>query len=186
MWMWRKDPKTSDWWTQTESVSARCSETIGGTCCLVYFLPPTNEVWGKVMFLHLCVTLSPSPRRQTWGRLGRPPSPMQTHCRQTWGWVGRPTPDADPHPWMQPPRQTPSPGCRSPVGRLGGGWADPLDADRPVGRPGGGWADSPGKPPLDAAPSPDADPPSWMQAKVVYSISEHLRNGYSGMWFWFE
>ena len=79
---------------------------------LLTFLPPANEVWGKVMFLHLCVILftggsTQHPHRQT---------PL----------------DADP-PGCRPPSRCRSPGCTPP-------WqtspdADPPDADTaPLGR----------------------------------------------------
>ena len=46
-------------------------------------LPPTNEVWGKVMFLHLCVILF------TWGGLppGRGLHPGEGVCLQGRGSV---------------------------------------------------------------------------------------------------
>ena len=78
-----------------------CSETetkanfysIQYTC-----LPPANEVWGKVMFLHLCVILFTG---------GRGVCPTPSGCRP---------PRVGQTPWMQTSRvgQTPPPGCRHP------------------------------------------------------------------------
>ena len=83
-------------------------------------LPPANEVWGKVMFLHLCVILytgrggsaldadPPGLGRLPWGwadplGLGRPPR------------LGKPPVDADPPQLGRPPGvEQDSPGCRLP------------------------------------------------------------------------
>ena len=58
-------------------------------CSVLTFLPPANEVWGKVMFLHLCVTtgicLQGGPASgwgvSCMGGLGRPP-------QNTWDTTG--------------------------------------------------------------------------------------------------
>ena len=75
-------------------------------------LPPVNEVWGKVMFLHLSVILltgvCPTPLCgcRPRPRLGQTPPPLglgRPHgCR--------PPGDRTDHPWMQTPgvRQAPS------------------------------------------------------------------------------
>ena len=152
-----------------------------GTHNVLLFLPPANEVRGKVMFLHLCVILfmgvggsaHPRPQMQTSYGLGRPPW-MQTPL----GWAD--PPDADP----SRVGQTPPPQDTDPRG-----WADPLDADPPRVRqtpldadppprvrqtppgcrppPPWAWADPPGcRPPLPTGAGqipPRCRPPSWMQ-----------------------
>ena len=58
----------------------------------LYLLPPANAVWGKVIFLHLCVIpftggrgISPTPWMQTpWGWADSP------GCRPHWGWTDPP------------------------------------------------------------------------------------------------
>ena len=101
-------------------------------------LPPANEVWGKVMFLHLCVILfmggggsahpSPVGRPRGLGRppqvqtpLGRPPRVVETPWMQTPHGVGQTPLDADPRGLAYPP------GCRPPVvGQTSPrGWPDP-------------------------------------------------------------
>ena len=97
--------------------------------CLI-LLSPANEVWGKVMFLHLCVILftgragsAQPPFRQTPPGLGRPPW-MQTHPPPDAdpSRVGKTPLDADPPSVGQTPLEAdpPSPGCRPLQG-----WADP-------------------------------------------------------------
>ena len=61
-----------------------------------FLLPPANEVWAKVMFLHLCVILF------TGGRGSAQPPCRQTPCRQTWGGGWADPLDAD-HPRQTPP-----------------------------------------------------------------------------------
>ena len=80
-------------------------------------LPPATQVWGKVMFLHLCVILF------TGGA-----------CRHTWvGWADPPgcRPHLDRPPWMQPPLGIPpwmqTPPMQTPPMQT------PLDADPPPG-----------------------------------------------------
>ena len=56
---------------------------------LATYLPPANEVWGKLMFLHLCVILFT-------GGSAQPPW-MQTPSQSKYfPWLDRPPPDADP------------------------------------------------------------------------------------------
>ena len=45
------------------------------------YLPPANEVWGKVMFLHLCVILFTG---------GEGVCSTTPRCRPSWGWVDPP------------------------------------------------------------------------------------------------
>ena len=87
-------------------------------------LPPANEVWGKVMFLHLCVILCTGEE----GVYPTPPGCRPPRVRQIpQGWADPPgvgqTPGwADP-PWMQTPR----------------GWTDPSpDADPHYSQQAGG------------------------------------------------
>ena len=134
------------------------------------FVTAANEVWGKVMFLHLCVILftgeegvCPTPHRQTLlgippnadspglGRpLDRPPRVGQTLQ------VGQTPLDADPLGLGRTlqVRQTPQMQFRPGLERLPWmqtplGWAHPLDADPPQD-----WAD-----PLDAVPPGLGRPP---------------------------
>ena len=89
-------------------------------------LPPAKEVWGKVMFLHLCVILS------TGGKGGLPNLPPHVG-RPGGGWAD--PPNADP-PGQTPRMQTPSPGLGRPHHPtwmqipLPWGWADPLGFGR--------------------------------------------------------
>ena len=90
------------------------------------FLLPANEVWGKVMFLHLCVILFtgggslPNPPRcrppwmQTPPRLGRPPRVGQTPLDADSPRLGRPPRMQTPQCWADPPQVwvDPLPGCR--------------------------------------------------------------------------
>ena len=45
-----------------------------------WLLPPANEVWGKVMFLHLCVILSQGGLHRG-GRVGRPSLGTAGYCQ---------------------------------------------------------------------------------------------------------
>ena len=72
------------------------SSGISDKCSL---LPPANEVWGKVMFLHLCVILF------TWGG----GSVQNTPCRQTWGVMADPPRQTPTPSWIQTPPQGRSP-----------------------------------------------------------------------------
>ena len=119
----------------------------------LYLLPTANAVWGKVMFLHLCVILF------TGGSAQHPP-------------------DADPPGWADPPgvRQTPwmqtpwgwadPPGCIHPgVGMI------PLDAYPPgLGRPLSRGCRPP--PQVEQIP-PDADPPYSQQAGGTHPSGKH-------------
>ena len=99
-------------------------------------LPPANEVWDKVMFLHLCVNLftEGGGRRQTSGVLGRPPSPMQTP------YGGQTPPDADPPlGWADPPRlqtlldRTPRPHPNPGVGQTRPRYSQQAGGTHPTG-----------------------------------------------------
>ena len=77
--------------------------------CLVFFkndhpfLPPANEVWGKVIFLHLSVILSTGGRGSTWA--GTPHWHVHPLGRYT-PWAGIPpagTPPGRYTPWQVHP-----------------------------------------------------------------------------------
>ena len=110
---------------------------------VLLFLPPTIEVRGKVMFLHLCVILFmgegglPTPPDADLSRAGqtpprcRPPWVGQTLQMETPPGLGRPPRigergDADPPGLGGPPRCRP-PGLGRPPPRCRPlqGWADP-------------------------------------------------------------
>ena len=81
---------------------------------LATYLPPANEVWGKLMFLHLCVILFTGGSVQ--------PAWMQTPSQ---GWTDHPPPRMRIRPELgrPPPRmQTPPPG-----------WEDPPRCNPPRG-----------------------------------------------------
>ena len=89
-------------------------------------LPPANEVWGKVMFLHLCVILfmggAGSAHPPPIGRLGGGQTPSQEELpRQTTPQMQSPCPRQT--PWMQSPPGRPPDADPS--------RQTPLDADPP-------------------------------------------------------
>ena len=80
-------------------------------------LPPANEVWGKVMFLHLCVILfmgGAGSAHPPIGRLGGGQTPSQEELpRQTTPQMQSPCPRQT--PWMQSPPGRPL--MQTPPGR---------------------------------------------------------------------
>ena len=104
------------------------------------FLPPANELWGKVMFLHLCVILFTE---------GEGVCPTLPGC-----WLDRPPMDAD------------SPGCGRPprVGKTPRGWEEPLDSDPlELGRPPNADPPRVGQTPPRCRPSPGVGQTPRMQ-----------------------
>ena len=73
-----------------------------------FFLPPANEVWGKVVFLHLCVILFTGGGGLPISLVGRPEGGWEASgCRPPQGRIPL---DADPlgrpywvKPWWRPP-----------------------------------------------------------------------------------
>ena len=89
-----------------------------------YLLPPANEVWGKVMFLHLCVILFT-------GGSAQPPRCLPPA-------VGQTPRDADPTPRMQTPKVGQTPWMHTPSRmQIPCGWADPRGGRPPRCRPPG-------------------------------------------------
>ena len=99
--------------------------------CANLLLPPANEVWGKVIFLHLCVILFTGgvpgqvpPGRYT-PRAGTRPgryTPWQVHPHRQVHPPGRYTPPRQVHPWQVHTPPTVHAGIRSTSGRYASYW----------------------------------------------------------------
>ena len=87
------------------------------------FLPPANEVWGKVMFLHLCHSVRrgegvcPTPPQTDLGGGWADPTPPECRPPSQIPWMQTPQPDPVPRQTPpgrppSPPMQTSSPQCR--------------------------------------------------------------------------
>ena len=88
------------------------------------YLPPANEVWGKVMFLHLCVILFKGEGGSDQPPDADPPGVVQTPPQ---GWADLPR-CRPPGVGQLPKIKIPLGLCRPPPPQ---GWADPPDADLP-------------------------------------------------------
>ena len=128
---------------------------------VLLFLPLTNEVRGKVMFLHLCVILfmgevglpNPPPMQISHG-LGRP-----SRCRPP-PRVEPTPPDAGPQGWTDPPDAYPPGVGQTPQMQTPLGLGRPPGLGKPLGcrPPPEAW-----QTPSDADPPGLGRPPSWMQ-----------------------
>ena len=133
--------------------------------CSVLYLPPANEVWGKVIFLHLFVILF------TGGVPGQVPS----------GQIHPPRPGALPRTRYTPPRQVHPPGTRYTPRQV----HPPKDQVHPrtrytprAGTPQTRYTSGPGTPPLGAlhvgryGQQAGGTHPTGMHSCFVYGQSE--------------
>ena len=128
------------------------------------FLPPANEVWGKVIFLHLFVNLfmgGGSPIKETPREGGTPLSgrPLE----------GGPPPAGKP-PWKEaPPWQGDPPGMRHPPAGRPPWQGDPLAGRPPRRRPPSGRE---ALPPTAGRPPRKEEPPRRLLLRAVRILLE--------------